>query len=448
MKHFSLAVTLLCLLVLAAPGWAQDSMSTDLKRTVVECLQYNPMLESIKHEREAVSNELRAAWGGYLPQLDVAAAWGGQQHNTLVTRLNGTDDEFRNRFEGSVTVTQLIWDGNGQVDLIRKERARLQYAEERLYDSAEALALDAIIAHLSVLREQESVALAEANVEQHRTIAGSLQERLDLGAGSLADVTQANARLALAESLLVSQRQALQNAISNYEKLVGHLPMDLVTPEQQAAPFENVDLAIAAVKEKSPKIMAKKSEFEQSRQDVGIATSNFAPLIYLEGKTDYKDKVESDNFYTKTDTLMVKAQWNLFNGGSDLAARNAALERKIKMRKELEDLLDSLTNETKSTWTLLDASQRNVQNYAQAKDFNVQTRDMYLQQFDVGQRSLLDVLDAENELYTTSGRLITARFNQIIAVYRLYALEGGLISSLNLDPTLYEELTTTEVTEE
>ena len=103
------------------------------------------------------------------------------------------------------------------------------------------------------------------------------------------------------------------------------------------------------------------------------------------------------------------------------------------------DLVLAVTDETRATWALYHSALNEVQEYTSAVEFNRSTRGIYLEQFGVAQRSLLDVLDSENEVFQSASQLVTARVNEHIAAYKLMALSGKLISSLRIDPDLYQK---------
>jgi OOP family OmpA-OmpF porin len=134
---------------------------------------------------------------------------------------------------------------------------------------------------------------------------------------------------------------------------------------------------------------------------------------------------------------MLKARWNLFNGGSDAAARDAASARKLQLVASRKDQYQQIEEQIRHTWSQYQTSGQQTKIFSNAVRYNKKTRDAYQQQFVVGQRSLLDVLDSENELFQTSGQLVTVEVNEIIAVYRLLALGGCLLSSLDVDAQSY-----------
>ncbi len=130
-------------------------------------------------------------------------------------------------------------------------------------------------------------------------------------------------------------------------------------------------------------------------------------------------------------------RWNLINGGSDVADRKAAIARKFQAMNTKDDQLVQVVEEATATWAKLQANKEQVVDFGDATIQNQKTLDSYMKQFTVGQRTLLDVLDARNELFQSSGLLVTAKVNEVIAAERLLALSGKLNESLQMDKALY-----------
>ena len=130
---------------------------------------------------------------------------------------------------------------------------------------------------------------------------------------------------------------------------------------------------------------------------------------------------------------MATMRWNLFNSGADKAETEAAESRVRQARQTAYNFFDDLNLEIADTWTRYMAAIDQRKYYQEAVVYNTQTRDAYLAQFNLGQRSLLDVLDAENELFNSATEEATARGNEIVGAYRLYALAGQFLPVLNID---------------
>ncbi|AAS95493.1 TolC family outer membrane protein [Nitratidesulfovibrio vulgaris] len=407
---------------------------TKLKDSVLSTINSNPKLKVFQENREAATHDLRRARAGWLPRVDVRAGYGAEQYSDTTSRQSNKDDEFTERGDASAVLTQTVWDGFATSSRVDVGKAKLDSADNRLMDNAEALGLDAVLAHIEVLRQREIVRLSEINVQQHQTILGSQSERQKMGVASIADVTQTQGRLARAQSTLVESRSALEVAEAAYKRLTGmEVPTELERagiPDTAPASFET---ALGASLTANPKIAAYQSDIQAARGQEDLDKSRFHPNVYLEVGPSYKERVESSESYAWGTTAMMRVNWNIYDGGADVAAVRGSAARVRQSRQELQNLLDTLNEETRATWSRYLSAHEQSSFYTTAVTYNTQTRDTYMQQFLVGQRSLLDVLDAENELYSSEVQLVTAKANEAGTAYRLLALGGNLLASLSID---------------
>ncbi len=418
---------------------AQDT-KVKLSDTVSTALEYSPRLQILQANQEAIGFERDRAKGGYLPQVDVAFGYGIEAHSDVKTRLpqNDNDHNFYDRLEGSIRLSQLLYDGKETRSLVGVEEAKLVSAGHRTFDNAEAIALDAIIAHMEVYRQRELVGLAEMNVNDHLEILNKLKERQEGGAGSIADVDQTQARLARAHASLAVTTAGLRSAEANYQRVVGKLAGDVeffnVPPG--IAP-KSLDEAVKQTAEHNPKTLALDANIDEADQRVELSKSNFLPKVHAELSSNYEDQIESSETYEFNNQAMVRVRWNIFSGHSDVADRKAAMARKMQAAANRNDQQDQVIEETRVTWAELESARQQVVSFGDALIYNQKTLDSYLKQFNVGQRTLLDVLDAHNEKFQSAGLMITARANEVIATERLLALTGSLNASLQIDEQLY-----------
>lgn len=417
---------------------SKEGAPLSVKDSVISTLETNPRLGELKQNREIASRDLRQSKGRYYPRVDAVVGYGTDRHSDASTRSLGTDDTFDERTEASIVLVQPLYQG-GEIDgSVAAQTARLDSAEKRVMDNAEALALDAVIAHLEVWRQRQLLDLTNRNVSAHRKILTHITERQQAGASSTADVMQANGRLALTLSSRYQIDAEVAAARANYLRIVGHLPGPVALPKEFRAFLPDTEAAIIERVERcNPKLLAYGADIRVAEQEVNVSRSSFLPKVNLEVGTTYDNQVEGAQSYSHNTAAMVRARWNLYNGGSDVAARDAALSRKLQVaeaRKHQHDLIVEQVQDTRSRYQT--AGER-IRAYSDALEYNRQTADAYQQQFIVGQRTLLDVLDAENELFQTSGHLITSSVNEMIAAYRLLALMGCLLRSLDIDPEAY-----------
>lgn len=404
-----------------------------VEMSVTATLERSPRLMAIKANRDAVSQDREQVRGDYLPQVDLALGYGTDSHSDTGTRARDEEHEFDGRTEASIILVQPLYHGGDIKNRLAVETERQASADMRVMDNAEALALDAIIAHMEVWRQRELLELTDRNITAHRDILSQLEERTQSGAGSIADVIQTKGRLALVLSSEASIQAELSAAEANYIRLTGMPPQALYLPHNyQALLPASPEEALSKAKKANPKLGALSADIRAAAQEVEVRKAGFLPRINFEVSSTYQDGVESTSTYTHNNAIMVRARWNLYNGGSDTAAREAAAARKRQLTSDRQNQYERLSEEINATWSLHQAAVAQSQSYGEAVKFNDQTRNAYAEQFVVGQRSLLDLLDAENEYFQSSGQLLTTRVNEIIAVYRLLALSGELLESLGI----------------
>ncbi len=407
-----------------------------LQNTVTATVAYNPTIKAFQENRQAAEYDLKRARSGWFPRVDARAGYGTSQWSTQTSRnhLGKRDtDYFYDQSELSLVVSQTIWDGMSTWNRVVIGEGRLASAESRLMDNAEGLGLDAVLAHIEIYRQRRIVALAELNVKNHKNILASQTARQRSGASTLADVSQTQSRLARTQASLAESRFALESAMANYKRLTGMEPTQLEPPTAPKKPLNSLELALANSQSGNLKIKTLKNDIGTADAQTELDRAPFHPQIYLEAGPSYSWRVRGGETYDWGNSVMLRANWNIFNGGYDWFNVQGDKARGRQSRQELLALMDSLTQETTSTWSQLVSVQEQAKFFGNAVQYSTRTRDMYLEQFNVGQRSLLDVLDAENELFSSAIQLVTAQQNIIAGQYRLLALGGSLLSNFDVE---------------
>jgi adhesin transport system outer membrane protein len=408
-----------------------------LKEAIELAISTNPDIGIVASNREAVDEELRQARGLYLPQVDVAAGIGRERTNNRATRAdpNNADALTLTRQEASLTVQQRIFDGFETDSTVKREKARVESAAQRVAENSEFLALDAVGSYLEVLRQRELVRLAEENVRVHTSILDSLKQRLAGGGGSRADVAQTEARTARARATLTQTLNDLRDAEATFTRVVGQFPDSLESPEFPSAALPaNLDAAVGLAGTSNPTTRIFEADVRSADAEVSLSEAPFYPAVSLEAQTQYNDGREGVDDYEFNNQVMLRLRWNLFRGGIDRAARQEALARLSESKNRRQRAFLESEQEMRKSWFAFEANQQRVEDLSTSVRFNAETRDAYRQQFEVAQRTLLDVLDAENELFVSSGQLVTAQTNELVASYRILAVAGTLLSTLGVRP--------------
>lgn len=421
------SVTLAAALALSLPtlpAAAQDAAA--LRRVVEAALAGNPDLSAKLHAYRAAADGVDLARSGLAPRLALTGDVGAQRETYAQT-----DDSSFGRSGIGLSLTQVLWDGLGtRHDVARAGHERLgRYFD--LVASTEQTALEAVQALYDVQRYRRLVVLAGDSVDQHRAAAEKIQSRVQAGVGRGVDLEQANARLALAESNLATEQANLHDVMNRYQRVVGELPpaddMPLSVRDKQLPAGAGDALQLALTR--SPAISASVEGVRAARAAVRARQSALQPRVEFRLRAGAGHNFNGQEDRRSESSAEILLNWNLFDGGADRARERQqasllgqAMDLRDKACRDLRQTVAIAFNDTGTLTTQLTLLERNTVAIERA-------RDAYRQQFDIGQRSLLDLLNAENESYTARRALTNAQFDRAIA----YARTHAALSQLNAD---------------
>ncbi len=420
-----LVVGLIALACQAAIAQPADPLRDAVQRAITT----NPEVTAKLNAFRAAVDEVDVARGAYYPRVDLNA-----EASRTRERIGNTNQTM-NSTGVALSATQLLWDGfqtMNQVD--RLGHARLvRYFE--FIETSEQTALESVRAYTDVQRSRRLVKLAEDNYVQHRHVLEQIQSRVKAGVGRGVDLEQAAARFALAESNLATETSNLHDVTERYRRLIGALPpIDLpgVTglekgiPSSTAALLEQTakrNAAIAAAVENLRAAQSVTREKEGNLYQPRIeARVRAAAGHNLDGVLDQK----------RDTTAGVALNWNLFNGGSD----KARVRQAANLLNQATDSRDKACRDARQTAAIAYQDVQKLSEQLNYLDRHVlsseKVRDAYRQQFDIGQRTLLDLLNSENELYGARRAYTNAENDLIIAKARTHAAASSLVAALGL----------------
>ena len=411
-----------------------------LKDSIDATLAHHRGLKVVQASLEASRHDLRQAKAGWGPSVDVVGKVGANHLDNNTTRQQGSDSGMYGAHSISLTLTQPLWDGFATRSRVRAGEATVDAARFNVLDSATTFGLDAVTAHVDLIRRHKLVELARQNVEQHREILASLQERVRLGATSQADVSQTQGRLARALSSLEDAEASLREGEAAYTRLTGMpAPAHLEAVSMPPKEYGNLEDMLEVASRENPKINAYLAQVRTMRANHELTKAAYQPSLDLETGPAYSDREGPGSQWVSSFDIMGVMRWNVFSSGADVAADKAAAARVRQASQTVFNYADDLSLQMNDTWTRYLAAKEQQKYYEEAMGYNRQTLDAYLEQFNLGERSLLDVLDAENELFSSSTQYETATGNVIVGAYTLRALMGVLLPELGVDTRAFTD---------
>lgn len=419
-----------------------------LEDAVRQALTTNPQLTGAAAAVRAAGHDVREARAGYLPSVDLDSRF-GEEHSNLkqlsglrrdrngnLAALPNDDDMWRR--ESGLTVTQLLWDGMATASEVQRRAALLNSAENSLADTQNTLALKAVEAYIDVLRNRELVDLARANVASHDEVLKNVEAKSGSGVGNKADVEQARARLALAKSTLTSRQGGLKEAEARYVRVIGDRPGDLAKPNGMPSGLvkdgevDPNDLALATDKAQEeamaqhPAVMRSKADIAAAMATIRAARAGYQPRLDLQGSLRRDNDVGGISGNRDTGSLMLVARWNLYRGGADLAQSMSAAERKTEADNRLDDTFRSVAENVAIAMESRATSESRVAHLKQYVEASEGTLKAYRAQFEISRRTLLDLLNAEDELFNARSNLAAGTYDDLTNVYFVDASKGIL----------------------
>lgn len=371
-----------------------------------------------------------AARGGYFPRVDVSAGAGRER----LAQPNLPEESF-NRRNTSISLSQMLFDGFAT----RNEVRRLGYTKlvryNELLDASESSAFEAARAYYDVLRYRKLKKRAEENFAQHKVLFDQMQQRAKAGVGRRVDFEQAGGRLALAESNLLTEISNLHDVSARYQRVVGELPpAEMAEPPSLDKGFpatgnEAAALAISL----SPAVSAAVENIRAAQMDLNARNASaFVPRVELRARQDFDRNLLGVIGNREDRAVEVVMNYNLFKGGADNAVKRQLTEN-VEAAK---DLRDKACRDVRQTVAIAFNDTRRITEqlgYLNTHQLAAEkARDAYRQQFDIGQRTLLDLLDTENELFQARRAYVNAQYDLNIAYARAQSAMGKLLAVLKL----------------
>jgi adhesin transport system outer membrane protein len=410
-----------------------SAYAVTLQDAIETTLQTNPEVIAIRDNRRAIDQELRAARGLYYPSIDLRGEIGFETTRNNTTLPPGWNDKDASEVSG--VLTQLLFDGFGREGEVDRQIGRVRSAAYRVFDTVEVLALRAVEVYLDVQRSTEIVALAVDNVSAHEELLNLVTRRAQSGAGPRSDIDQAQARVSAAKASLAVAKGRQKDAEANYIAVVGAAPEGLEpasTPDD-AMPM-TVDEAVEAALQHSPVVSVAAAEVERAGGEVTIAQANFWPQLELRAEANREQNQGGLAGITYDYSLNAVMTYNIFRGGIDEARTQESKERLAQTQSELDVARRDVAEETRLAWNGLVASREARDALQEEVNANRKVRDAYFQQFEVNRRSLLDLLDVQNELFVSRTQVTTENFTSVFGVFRVLATMGQLTPALGIDP--------------
>ena len=281
------------------------------------------------------------------------------------------------------------------------------------------------------MRQQKLVDLATTNLEAHERTHDQIRLRSERGVGRGSDMDQSKGRVALAKANQIAEQSNLRDAETTYLRVIG-LTSESLSEPQTPVNFipATLDEAISQALDNHPTLKSAQADVESANAQHDTAISPFYPRVDFELGASANNNLDGIDGHNNDVTAMFRMRYNLLNGGKDNARRqetgyliNQAAEIRNNTHRQVEQSV-------RLSWNALQTVMNQMEYFKLHVDSSENSRDAYQQQFSLGQRTLLDLLDSENEVFTARQDLVNAQYDQLFAMYRILNSMGSLLQGL------------------
>lgn len=407
-----------------------------LQNTVNQALSSHPEVNASVNSRYSAEQDLRAARGGYLPSLNLDAEAGQKNINDATTRAGGSKNGMNlSPNDATISLNQNVFDGFATSSEVGRQKATVDSRAFSVLNISENTAFQVVQAYLDVLQRQEYVHLAEDDLANHERIYDQIRLRTDQGVGRSGDLMQAEARLAQARNNLLTEQTNLEDANTTFMSVTGEAPENLSLPESINAILpKSLEDAKRIMEDNSPLLKSANADIQAARQQYEASKSTFYPRVDVALSRSISNDTDTTRAHSEEWEAMVKLHYNLYQGGSD----KAAMQSRAYLEKQAQDVrnntLRQMNQEIGLAWSALKSARDQIPAATDYADRSVKVRTAYQDQFSLGERTLLDLLDSENEVFSAKRRLVELRYLEISTGYRICARTGELLKALKINP--------------
>ncbi|NQD91989.1 TolC family outer membrane protein [Pseudomonas sp. CrR25] len=400
-----------------------------LSEAIQSTLDNHPEIHAGVNSRLSSDEEVKIAKGGYLPTVDLLVGYGRENSDSPSTRALGDHNtETLNYRNAELRLRQMLFDGFNTPNEVARTEAVVNSRAYRVLGTSESLALRTVEVYLDVLKRREMVDLARNNLLAHQRINDQIDLRSRQGVGSSADLDQSQARLALAENNLYTEQVNLADAQANFFSAVGRMPDELESPLSiRGSMPEDLALARQMVIDNNPFLKSAQADVQAAEKQYEVAKSPFYPRFDVELATSADDNVQGDEGHYNTWRAAVVMNYNLFNGMRDKALLQSTAHQINESMDIRNNALRLLNENLMLAWNAMENARLQTPKARDYADYTARVREAYQQQFQLGQRTLLDLLDSENELFTANRRYSEVRYTEEFSMYRVIAAMGDLL---------------------
>ena len=406
-----------------------------LESALVQAYQNNPTLNAQRAAVRATDENVPQALSGYRPRISITAS-GGEQSLSSTTKVTSTNPStyqtqsgYNSPVSAGVTASQTLFNGFQTANRTRQAESQVQAARETLRSTEQSVLLNAVTAYMNLLRDTAIFDLQKRNVEVLQEQLRQVRDRFNVGEVTRTDVAQSESRLASGRSQVLTAESNFKTSGAVYRQIIGSNPgrLSAGTPVDRFSP-PNLSGAVGAAGANHPSVTTAQYNIDIAQLQVKVAEGALYPTLSVQGNFT-KNYLASGNLNTMESynaSVLGQLSVPIYQGGAEYSLIRQAKETLGQRRIDADTAREQVRQIVVQAWGQLDAAKANIE----ATQAQVQATEIALngvrEEARVGQRTTLDVLNAQQELVNARVALVSAQRDRVVASYTLLAGVGRL----------------------
>ena len=412
----------------------QCSFALTLEQTIRLTVQNNPDILVTRKDHAAIKEALKEAQSAYLPKIKVNLGYGLENDRNVNTQVLPDTSPTMSPVEASISIDQMLFDGFATKWDVARNTAKADSAGYKVIATIQDTVNRNVEVYIGVLREKQLVELAEHNLKFHETIMNMIELRTKSGVSRRADLFQANGRLALARSNLLAEASNIKDARANFYRTIGIAPENLTLPGHPNRKFlpATVLEAITIAVKNNPVIKTADADINAAIAQHNVAYSSNYPHFDLQLSANRSRNVSGVRGPSFQEYAKVRMSYNLYNGGADLTKQQETAYQEQQAKEIRNRAIRELVEETKLTWNSLVTAREQLNWLMRHQKETEATVQAYAHEYQIGQRTLLDLLDSQNELFAARRAYVQGQYTVLLAEYRLLKDMGLAVAAFDI----------------
>ena len=407
-------------LSVAMPAFAQT-----MDDTLAKSYMTNPTLSSERAKLRATDEGVPQALSGWRPTVSLSYDAGRAQFfsNSSTTATRTTTRTTRS---GTVTITQNLYKGGRTVAATRQAENQVLGERARLVSTEQQVMLQAATAYMDVVRDQ---AVLDLNINNEHVLERQLEatrDRFQVGEVTRTDVAQAESRLSGAISDRIAAAGNLLRSQANYRNVVGDLPGKLKTSPPLGDLPGTQEETISLAREQSPDVIAARFDERAAQDQIDVVAGQFLPTVDLQGTLGRNDNTSFSGSLSKEAGVDAILKLPLYQAGLVSSQVRAAKETLSQRRKDLERVVRTAVQSGTQAWELLQTARSQLRSFTDEVRAAEIALEGVRQEAQVGSRTVLDTLNAEQELLNARVNLVRAQHDEVVGSFTLRVAVGTL----------------------